>query len=126
MLFSMLVVYALLTLGVQLRLHFCCGELSDIHVFDTSSCERHDDTEKNCCKKPTCCSFVDISFKTDETHEPLPSFELPSLPPVFLNSFEHTHFQATLNDLAVCEEFESPPPQAHRRYLLFRSLVYYA
>ncbi len=64
-----MVVYGILSVGIHLHMHYCCGQLSDISIFDHNACDHHDENDGGCCKKSTdCCRFEDITLKLDESH----------------------------------------------------------
>jgi len=126
-LLTILSVYVLLTAGVQLHLHYCCGHLSDFHFQATNDCEHGNDEEHegDCCGKQHCCSFIHIDLKVDESHQP--SELARFIPILFLEP------NVPLPAMDVCansniidfSENDSPPPNS-KRYLLFHSLVLYA
>jgi len=123
---AMLGIYALLSLGVQLHLHYCCGELSDLHFFATKECHQEPEGEEDhCCKKGSCCSFIHIDLKVDDSHQPSETARF--IPIEIAQSFDYSlPCMAALNDqTGFITESHSPPPIS-RRYVLYRSLVLYA
>jgi hypothetical protein len=123
---AMLSIYALLSLGVQLHLHYCCGELSDFHFFASKDCKQTpSDHEDHCCKKGNCCSFIHIDLKVDDSHQPSETARF--IPIEIAQSLDYSlSCMATLNGhTGFITESHSPPPIS-RRYVLYRSLVLYA
>ncbi|MFM7106832.1 MAG: HYC_CC_PP family protein [Flavobacteriales bacterium] len=64
----LLVVYILSAAGINVRLHYCCGQLADVHwgTIDNNGkgCESH-----NCCKAhKDCCRYEDITLANSEDH----------------------------------------------------------
>jgi hypothetical protein len=118
--------YLLITLGVQLHLHYCCGELSDIHLFNRHSCDHQQDNSDPCCKKSNCCSYVYLDFKVDDSHQPTASTEaqlqqLAIMPVLSTPQASIVRCEQTYSLQADA----SPPPIGHR-YVLFHSLILYA
>jgi hypothetical protein len=122
----MLSVYTLLTVGMQLHLHYCCGELSDLHFFASTDCKQTPgDEEDHCCKKGNCCSFIHIDLKVDDSHQPSETARF--IPIEIAQSSDYSvPCIAMLTGLTdFITESHSPPPIS-RRYVLYRSLVLYA
>jgi hypothetical protein len=122
----MLCVYALLSLGIQLHLHYCCGHLSDFHFLPVEHCSHGTESEDDhCCKKGNCCSFIHIDLKVDDSHQPsetarfIPIETAPSIHFALQEQTKHSGFPDFES------ESHSPPPIC-RRYVLYRSLVLYA
>lgn len=64
-----MVVYGVLSVGIHLHMHYCCGQLADISIFDHDACNHHEENSGECCKKSTgCCSFEDITLKLNDSH----------------------------------------------------------
>ncbi len=123
---SMLCIYFLLSLGMQLHLHYCCGELADFHLLTSEHCT-HDDggSEDHCCKKENCCSFIHIDLRVEDSHQP--SEIARFIPFDFSEPIVFCSPAIVRNDSSGIEfvENNSPPPNS-KRYLLFGSLVLYA
>ena len=123
---AMLCVYFLLTVGMQLHIHYCCGELSDFHLLTTEQCTHNDEgSEDHCCKKENCCSFIHIDLRVEDSHQP--SEIARFIPFVFSDPIVYFPSNAVNNDSSRIEfvQNDSPPPNS-KRYLLFGSLVLYA
>lgn len=126
-LLSVLSVYFLLTAGIQLHLHYCCGHLADFHFITTQHCEsahekEHGDT---CCGKKECCAYVHIDLKVEDSHEPSETARF-----IPLGIFEDTIFtfqsaECCASQVVVGFKPTAPPPD-NKRYLKHRSLVLYA
>jgi hypothetical protein len=65
-----MIIYGVLSIGVHMHLHYCCGKLSDISFITAQGCDHENESEsESCCKKSDhCCSYADISLKLDESH----------------------------------------------------------
>ncbi|MFM7234157.1 MAG: HYC_CC_PP family protein [Flavobacteriales bacterium] len=126
-LLSVLIVYVLLTAGVQLHLHYCCGHLSDFHFISSSPCEHNSDQEKNdtCCGKKHCCSYVHIDLKVDDSHQPSETARF--IPVIIEGAFAHS-FPILIHSASRCDTppVKNAPPPDDERYLRFHSLVLYA
>jgi hypothetical protein len=122
----MLSVYTLLTVGMQLHLHHCCGELSDLHFFASKECLQEPEGEDDhCCKKGNCCSFIHIDLKIDDSHQP--SEPERFAPPVICEPtrcIAPIIIEETCQSASISEDHS--PPLNSKRYLLFHSLVLYA
>jgi hypothetical protein len=111
---------------MQLHLHYCCGELSDLHFISSKQCNQSSaDDADHCCEKGRCCSFIHIDLKIDDSHQPSEPgrFALP----VFCESARcivPLIVEETAQSVRFSED-HSPPPNS-KRYLLFHSLVFYA
>ena len=117
--------YLLLSAGIQLHVHYCCGQLSDVHFFDQTSCNHTDEDADHCCKKNSCCSYVHLDFNVDDSHEPTASMVyqtgIVETTPLVLSA--HTPFAAHQSSFSFQED-SSPP--IGRRYVLYHSLILYA
>jgi hypothetical protein len=122
----MIAVYTLLSVGMQLHLHYCCGQLSDFHFLPSDTCNHTSETnEDHCCKKENCCSFIHIDLRVEDSHQP--SEIARFIPFDFSEPIVFCSPNIVRNDSSGIEfvENNSPPPNS-KRYLLFGSLVLYA
>jgi len=123
---AIMCVYFLLTLGMQLHLHYCCGELSDLHLFSAEQgCDSNANEDDHCCKKGSCCTFFEIDLSVDDSHQP--SEQARYTPFEIAQPFVYRY--ATHNSLPRLEGFKSEshsPPPISRRFMLYGSLVLYA
>ena len=123
---AIMCVYFLLTLGMQLHLHYCCGELADLHLFSAEQgCDSHANEDDHCCKKGNCCSFFEIDLRVDDSHQP--SEQARYTPFEIAQPFVYRY--ATQNSPPRLEGFKSEshsPPPISRRFMLYGSLVLYA
>ena len=126
LLITMLCVYTVISVGIQIHLHYCCGKLSDFHFFPTTTCD-HSSGEDNdhCCKKNNCCSFLHIDLGIDDSHQPSESSRLLTceVSQTHIPCYEQTHAPILIHRF---HKPDSSAPPNYPRYLLFRSLVYYA
>jgi len=123
---AIMCVYFLLTLGMQLHLHYCCGKLADLHLFSSEHCGHSEQSdEDHCCKKENCCSFIHIDLRVEDSHQP--SEIARFIPFVFSDPLVYCPSNAVNNDSSRIEfvQNDSPPPNS-KRYLLFNSLILYA
>jgi hypothetical protein len=119
-------VYALLSVGVQMHLHYCCGKLADIHFFSNHGCSHHDEEhDDDCSHESDCCSFVDLSLKVDESHEQVASVVL-DVEPIQAEPSKYPSCIPDLSSITVERYTSSTDPPDEKRYLLYRSLVLYA
>lgn len=126
LLITVLGVYALLSVGMQLHLHYCCGKLSDFHFLPSGECNHATESdEDHCCKKENCCSFIHIDLKVDDSHQPSETARFIPLDvaPTFEFSVSE---QPVLTGLCGFSADNHSPPPISRRYVLYRSLVLYA
>ena len=126
MLIAVLSAYTLLSVGMQLHLHYCCGELSDFHFLPSDTCDHSSEKDDDqCCKKGNCCSFIHIDLKVDDSHQPS---ETARFSPIEIaeSSDYSVPCKAMLTGITdLITERHSPPPIG-RRYVLYQSLVLYA
>ncbi len=123
---AMLCIYFLLSLGMQLHLHYCCGELADFHLLTSEHCTHNNEgSEDHCCKNENCCSFIQIDLRVEDSHQP--SEIARFIPFYFSEPIVFCSPTIVSNDSSGIEfvENNSPPPNS-KRYLLFGSLVLYA
>jgi hypothetical protein len=108
-----------------LHLHYCCGHLSDIHLFGQVNCNHDHDDSDHCCKKNDCCSFVHVDLKIDDSHQPTESsaFHLVEFPVKKEIAFNVVSFNSLGSSFQTIED-SSPPIE--RRFVLFHSLMLYA
>jgi hypothetical protein len=117
--------YLVMSIGVQLHLHYCCGHLSDIHLLGQEACNHHQEDSDHCCQKNECCSFVHLYLKVDDSHHPTAStafepFEIGAIESAVIDCCP---FAPLHSSHVVAQDF-SPPIE--RRYVLFQSLMLYA
>ena len=126
LLITTLSVYTLLTVGMQLHLHYCCGHLSDFHFLPSDTCNHtSENNDDHCCKKGDCCSFIHIDLKVDESHQP--SEIARFIPTIFSEQIVYSSPIACVNTAqAITFSKNDYPPPNSKRYLLFHSLVLYA
>ena len=120
-------VYTILSVGVQLHLHYCCGHLSDFHFIPIEHCDHHETSEHSepCCEKENCCAFLHIDLKVHDSHQP--SETASFIPFEAVDSFPISSPRdiAEFPSHSVAANLDFSPPD-NRRYLLFHSLVLYA
>jgi hypothetical protein len=63
-------VYGVLSIGLHLHLHYCCGKLSDVGLFETRGCceDQSENTDNSCSYASSCCTFENFDFKINEGH----------------------------------------------------------
>jgi len=67
----MMALYGILSIGVHLHLHYCCEKIADISFTQSKACchEDHTGSGNADCISKHCCSFEDISFQLDQSHQ---------------------------------------------------------
>ena len=122
---SVVVVYALLSIGLQIHLHYCCGKLSKFSLYEpVQGCTSHED-DGDCCLNTDCCQFGFINLKLDDEHQ-RPTESYASFVPGVMESpllwespdecpTSFNHFRSD----------DDTGPQLPR-YLKFHSLILYA
>lgn len=115
--------YAVLSMGFQVHIHYCCGDISGIAInqpVETKECcgAHHE----GCSVEKTCCSSDNFYVALEEEHNsPSELFIQASVP------------QETQEVAILFEEQEAQPLQANKvvqingppRYLLFESRLIY-
>jgi hypothetical protein len=117
--------YLLLSAGIQLHVHYCCGEVSDVHLSAEQSCNHGADDDHNCCKKGSCCSYIHLDLTIDDSHQPS---ETASFTPVDCISptIEHERLQVFSTSAYTLLRCEDASPPIAKRFLLFHSMILYA
>jgi len=119
-------VYFLLTLGMQLHFHYCCGELADLHLFSSAHCGHNEQQdEDHCCKKSNCCSFIHLDLKVDDSHQPSENFRLLPIDVAQPIACYSTSEPSVISRPGFTSVSHSPPPIS-KRYVLYQALVLYA
>lgn len=123
----MLSVYGILSIGVQLHLHYCCGELADVNIFSSQNCTSQESDDQNCCHMTSnCCTYENLSFKLDDSHNPT-YFKLPLLPTTQDLTFEIPRHEFVSLSQNVNLSFEVHyPPTDRALFLLNHALILYA
>jgi hypothetical protein len=123
---AVMTIYGILSIGIHLHLHYCCGKLSDVSLFNKQGCN-HEEHQESCCRKTDhCCSYADISLKIDESHSAtyfkvvLPDFEL------FSSHEQETVFPCRSGFLTEMVPDQHAPPIGVPAYVMYRSLLFYA
>jgi hypothetical protein len=117
--------YVLFSLGIQVHLHYCCGNLKDVTFFSpVQSCCDHEQGENNVIDH-ACCQFDQIALKFESDHfsssfSSLVSSEVKSLgfdwKLEWCSSEEH--------DIPVFYQEDTGPSLP--RYICHHALIYYA
>jgi hypothetical protein len=120
-------IYGVLSIGIHLHLHYCCGKLSDISIFSSKQCNHQEDHDDTCCKKSSnCCQFQDVSLKLDESHNSS-SFSFNILQPISDQVFNYAFVkQLIFEDLNRELPKAHAPPAAVPIFIQHHSLVLYA
>lgn len=123
----MLAVYGILSVGVQLHMHYCCGELADVNIFSTQTCASQESDAQNCCQMTSnCCTYESLSFKLDDSHNPT-YFTLPLLPTTQNLTIEMPCHEFVSIELGGNLSFEFHHPPADKAiFLLNHALILYA
>jgi hypothetical protein len=116
------VIYGILTVGVHLHLHYCCGKLSEIHISSVPD-DCCDQPNKHACGYHTNCCETDLVDLVIEDEHFSSAFSLWFAPhklevPVFytaMSTQENTSANAA-----------HAPPIHRRRFLEHCSLLFYA
>lgn len=120
------IIYGILSVGIHLHMHYCCGKLSDISLVTNTACDHGSDNQSCGKKSDHCCNFQDIALKIDDSHSAsyfkivLPAVEISS--PGFKGADEVLSIIAT-NQHVV---YAHAPPADIPIYLSCCSLIFYA
>lgn len=128
-LISIALVYTLLSLGVNLQLHYCCGKLADVQLVGAKSdcCESAESEDHGCTLNHKCCTNEDVKILIEDEHQ-------PSQFKVVFNSFAAIslpHIVAEFPISAISKQkisfgANSDPPDQLPIYLMQQSLLLYA
>lgn len=126
LIFSLLLVYATVSCGLQINVHYCGGKLKTISFFNKNA------KEKNCCgrkmKSKRCCNDKTTFLKVNDNHHSSKSIDLTynhfkivdaslSIAPFSLNVSENI-FYNTLNYHAPPVLYDNPLYLKHRVLLI--------
>ena len=121
-----MIVYGLLSVGIQLHLHYCCGKISKVQFFEPVKCCGESEKEDACSVSQNCCRYEEVSFKIDDTHT-FSTFKLPLLssdfPPIALAP--GLNVESDQSD-PIERKKQGAPPGKVPIYLAQQSLLYYA
>ncbi len=122
----MMFVYGLLSIGIQLHLHYCCGKISTSEFFESKKCCGQSEKEHDCSVTHNCCRFEDVSFKIDESHT-ASTFKLPTLKTEIQLSLFLPELPLESDHTDQCETInQGAPPGKVPIYIAQHSLVFYA
>jgi len=115
--------YAVLSMGFQVHVHYCCGDISGIAINQPvqtiDCCDAHHD---GCAVEKTCCSSEDFYLALEEEHNSPSELFIQAAPAVesiqLLPLIEVQVGQPMQSNQAV--QINGPP-----RYLLFESRLIY-
>jgi hypothetical protein len=116
----LLLIYILTITGVNIRLHYCCGELADIH-WGIKTNHFEDCKENNCCKsQKSCCRFEDIVIANSEDHNLPQSTHSETKGNIAIGSLNYER-KLTLHhtDQDLLTAWEPPPVSKSKVYILF-------
>lgn len=116
----LLVIYALSAVGVNIRIHYCCGQLADVHwgTYEKGSDNCQSET---CCKShKDCCRFEDIIISNCGEHN-VP--QLQSAPLNYVLEEQHKNFISAaplskLSELQLASSHQPPPLLKEKIYLV--------
>lgn len=120
-----MLVYVVLTSGVHLHLHYCCGKLAELNLFRfEDKCCSHDSHE-SCAYHKNCCEYEEFSVKLDGAQHAPKVFVFDSALPESNEYCNLTSFHSNpVQDFNDNIEGRGPPGTPY--YLLNCSLVLYA
>ncbi|MCB9235672.1 MAG: hypothetical protein H6581_28760 [Bacteroidia bacterium] len=114
--------YLLLSVGVNVNVHYCGGKLSEISLVETPTC---------CCgemgMRKGCCSDQNFQMQLDTDHQISPQFQMdlgPMVACIFENEVGEAAVLPTRPD-AKPFGFDLPPPPNAPAYLLHCSFTFY-
>jgi hypothetical protein len=114
----LLVIYVLTTVGISAYMHFCGGELEAFEFtnIQTNDCCCSDDTEQS-----DCCRDTQISIKTVDIHQQVPSSSLPNLLPTVYYTIISYVLQETFStfNYSIFSSYSHAPPPLARNNPLF-------
>lgn len=115
--------YGLLSIGVHVHLHYCCGKLSGLHLVSGADGCCGSESHEGCSVEHACCSYEEIDLSIQEDH--YRSFFQLTIPQV--EEISYPEFFAVLSDqpkapLSTVGDFAVK----RKLYLEFSSLIYYA
>lgn len=124
----MMSIYGILSVGIHIHAHYCCGKLSALDFFEPvkECCSHHEASNEGLSFKKQCCDFEQYDFTIDESHQ-ASTFKL-----VFPAAIVETSTTSQLEVKAAIENKESfplsdtGPPQGVPLFIKHQSLVLYA
>lgn len=124
----MMTVYGILSIGVHLHAHYCCGNLTELSLYEpVKSCCAHDDhsEQDGPVFKNNCCDFDHYDLKIDETHAA--SYNDFVLPPVIIEELDASiSVTGTSQKLHVRGVPANGPPSDTPLFIKHHALVLYA
>ena len=118
--------YAVLSTGLNIHLHYCCGKLAELNVLQSiERCCVHE-MDHSCTVRKNCCQFEDIRLKMDQPQvTPTVTTALFSPHLVFEKSLP-VHFTRAIAEVShQLSEDRGPPLVGVDLCILHSSLVYY-
>ena len=114
------VLYLLSSIGIHIRLHYCCGQLADVH-WGANENSHNTREDHNCCKSHrNCCRYEDITITNSEDHDTPQQVALKghvqSLDKVVCNALCSPPKRVAKS---VFISKEAPPPHQRKTYLVF-------
>lgn|GEM_PF-2732066 len=120
---SFAVLYTVLTVGIQVHMHFCHDELKDLSLFEQNDtcCE----TEKtdSCELESKCCEFAEVEFSLEDEHQAVSKYSVDQF--VFNESQAHlaSFTEEIFSGFSIVKEQLRGPPE--RLYLLNCTFTFY-
>jgi len=126
-LYTVAVMYALLSIGVHVHLHYCGAKLKHFSLLNEEhSCCPHEHEHGMDEVHGSCCSDENFNFQTDEAHTGTFFFFNSELAEISL--IVQPIFDALSQVETLPSQFAEsrPPPLVKPAYILFQSPIYYA
>jgi hypothetical protein len=126
-LYTVAVMYALLSIGVHIHLHYCGSNLKHFSLLqEEHSCCPHEHHHESDEVHSNCCSDENFTFQTDDEHTG--SFFFFNSEVLAESRPIHGIFEALSEEKSIPVQIEDnrPPPLLRPAYILFQSPIYYA
>lgn len=124
----MMSIYGILSVGIHIHAHYCCGKLSTVDFFEPVKhcCSHNEKTHEGISFQKDCCDFELYDFTIDQSHQGS-TFQIvfPTL------IVEKTMASFTLSDIKSSNKDTHPlsdtgPPITVPLFIKHQSLVLYA
>jgi hypothetical protein len=128
----MMSIYGILSIGIHLNLHYCCGKIAAVDFINSDKCGGV--AMDACCGHSgdgasvsrRCCAFDEVSFKLDESHQAI-FFSVPLIKADFISN-EPAKYNGEI--LVICGQghavTDTGPPGDVPLFLRHQCLVFYA
>ena len=122
----MICIYGVLSVGVHLHLHYCCGKIKEVRLAEQSAgcCHQHGDDHR-CGFAKDCCAWENVDLKIEDSHQAV-FFKVPLVAQEASFSMPDLMSTDVVDNTPEWTRYHIRPPSRVPLFIRYQSLVLYA